>query len=547
MQILIAEDDRISRQALEALVRKWGYAPVCVEDGLAAWDVLRAKNAPQLAILDWNMPGMTGLDVCRNARRNLGGSYSYLIMLTARDRKQDIAEGIEAGADDYIIKPFDAKELRARLRAAGRILDLQQELLGVQGSLRASQAELSAIFTSAPTAIFVVDSNLQVRNANPAATELANRPLSEMIGRKPGEAMGCEHASRLGCGRATACEMCQLRSIVRDLVSNGCPHHRGEASLLRKSGHRLKQFHFHVTSAPLRVGSDEMVLLCLEDVTERKAAERELEILNETLESQVQDRTAKVQQLLKQKDQFVNQLGHDLKTPLTPLVALLPMLSKRVEDERSREILNVAMDNVRYMRKLVEKTLSLARLNSSAVQFDMEPVDLLVETRNIVASMGPILSENQLHVENNITDRIVVRADRVHLREVFHNIISNATKYTPPGGKITLTATVGDDAKAYIAITDTGCGMNPDQLDRVFLEFHKADESRHDRSSIGLGLSICQCIVQRHGGKIWATSPGIEEGSTLTFSLPLAGKEVTVCTESDKPNQTGQCQPAREE
>jgi signal transduction histidine kinase len=172
------------------------------------------------------------------------------------------------------------------------------------------------------------------------------------------------------------------------------------------------------------------------------------------------------------------------------------------------------------MRRLVEKTLSLARLNSSAVQFDMEPIDLLTESRNIVASMGPILAENQLHVENNIAKPTVVLADQIHLREVFHNIISNATKHTPPGGTISISAFVGEQGMIHVAITDTGCGMNADQLDRIFLEFHKADESRHDRGSTGLGLSICQCIIRRHGGRIWATSPGIEEGTTITFTLP---------------------------
>jgi signal transduction histidine kinase/DNA-binding response OmpR family regulator len=535
MRVLIAEDDPTSRHALRALLGKWGYEVTTVEDGIAAWEALRKKGAPQLAIIDWCMPGMSGVEVCRRVREDLTSDYTYLMMLTARDRKSDIAEGIEAGADDYVVKPFDAKELRARLKAAARILDLQNELLDVQTSLRSSQAELSAIFTSAPTAMFVVDSHMLVRNANPAATALANRSLAEMIGKRPGDAIGCEHARTVGCGNASACEMCQLRSILRDMVSQGSAHHRGEATLLRAECQRLRQYHFHVTSAPLRVAREEMALICLEDISERKAAERELEILNETLESQVQDRTAKVQQLLKQKDQFVNQLGHDLKTPLTPLVALLPMLSKRTQDEKSREILNVAMDNVRYMRKLVEKTLSLARLNSSAVHFDIDDVDLLVESRNIVAAMGPIISENQLSVQNNITEPTAVRADIVHLREVFHNIISNATKHTPPGGSITLAAQKQDDGFVHVSITDTGSGMTAEQLDRVFLEFYKADESRHDRGSIGLGLSICQCIVKRHGGEIWASSPGIEEGTTITFSLPGPDAAPSPASEAQTP------------
>ena len=137
MRVLIAEDDPVSRHMLEAFLTKWGYEVVVAGDGHEAWQVLQQDGAPKLAILDWMMPGMEGVQVCRRLRERADYPYVYVLMLTSRDRKRDLVEGIEAGADNYLIKPFDAHELRAHLHAGKRILDLQQELISARDALRA--------------------------------------------------------------------------------------------------------------------------------------------------------------------------------------------------------------------------------------------------------------------------------------------------------------------------------------------------------------------------------------------------------------------------
>jgi len=129
MRILIAEDDPVSRRILQAKLVKWGYETVVASDGNEAWQILESADAPQLAILNWMMPGMEGVEVCRKLRQKAMKTYSYIIILTALDREEDIVIGMEAGADDYLTKPFRANELRARIRAGRRILDMQNELL----------------------------------------------------------------------------------------------------------------------------------------------------------------------------------------------------------------------------------------------------------------------------------------------------------------------------------------------------------------------------------------------------------------------------------
>ncbi len=128
MRILVAEDQSVSRHILVANLRKWGYDVTAVEDGTQAWKALQAKEAPPLVILDWLMPGMDGIEICRQIRKSLETRPIYLILLTARRGQADKIHGLQAGADDYITKPFDREELRARVQVGIRVLELQGAL-----------------------------------------------------------------------------------------------------------------------------------------------------------------------------------------------------------------------------------------------------------------------------------------------------------------------------------------------------------------------------------------------------------------------------------
>ena len=130
MKILIAEDDTVSRKMLESILSKWGYEVLAVGSGSEAWDILNSETSPQIAILDWIMPGMDGVEVCSKIRQRESGidRYTYTILLTAKTEKKDLIMGMESGADDYILKPFDPHELGVRIRAGQRIIELQNQL-----------------------------------------------------------------------------------------------------------------------------------------------------------------------------------------------------------------------------------------------------------------------------------------------------------------------------------------------------------------------------------------------------------------------------------
>ncbi len=147
-KVVIAEDDPVSREILTSLLGKWGFHVIAAVDGREAMETLRAQTEPVLAILDWMMPGMEGPEICRRLREV--NKSVYILLLTARAGKERVVEGLRAGADDYLAKPFDKDELRARLSVGARILDLQMALTARVEELEAAQAEVRELKLQIP-------------------------------------------------------------------------------------------------------------------------------------------------------------------------------------------------------------------------------------------------------------------------------------------------------------------------------------------------------------------------------------------------------------
>ena len=165
MHILIAEDDPTSRRMLEALLRRWGYEVEIVTTGTEAYQRLQAPNAPSLAILDWEMPGMNGVAVCHGLRARQKPAPLYLLLLTARQARADLIRALDAGADDYLTKPFEPAELQARLAAGRRILELlqeQQARMRLQGVLEMAGAVCHEL--SQPMQVLSVVADLLLRD-----------------------------------------------------------------------------------------------------------------------------------------------------------------------------------------------------------------------------------------------------------------------------------------------------------------------------------------------------------------------------------------------
>lgn len=203
-QILVADDSPVFRGMLKNMLLGWGHAVITVSDGQQAWDLLRQENGPRLALLDWMMPGMEGAEVCRQVRAGVRDRYVYLILLSVRDGLDDVVTGIESGADDYMVKPFEVEELHARLRAGRRVLALQEELVRAREALReqATRDGLTGLWNR--TAIFDILQNelsRSGRSGEPLIVLMADldgfKPVNDQFGHMAGDVVLRQVAARM--------------------------------------------------------------------------------------------------------------------------------------------------------------------------------------------------------------------------------------------------------------------------------------------------------------------------------------------------------------
>ena len=154
MKLLIAEDDAISQIMLKAMVVKAGYDPVLTCDGVSAYQMLSKPDAPKLAILDWMMPGMDGVEVCRKIREINTSDPPYLILLTSRDNREDIVKGLQSGANDYVVKPYDVEELQMRIGVGRKVVDLQASLALRIAELQSALAQIRTLHGILPICMY---------------------------------------------------------------------------------------------------------------------------------------------------------------------------------------------------------------------------------------------------------------------------------------------------------------------------------------------------------------------------------------------------------
>ena len=255
MKVLIADDSALVRRLLVQMVSAWGYEADACADGVEAWDRLQEKDAPVLAIVDWVMPRLSGVDLCRRIRQQRREPYIYIIVLTANDRKEGVIEAFSAGADDYLQKPPDEKELEARLRAGRRIIELNAELVEAREALRAQATHdaLTGLWNRGAIFDFLRhEFDRAWREKGSLAVLLADidhfKGVNDTLGHAAGDAALCEVARRLssvtrpydavgryggeeflvvlpGCGRRAALKRAdQLRLAIGSTPMEFCGH-----------------------------------------------------------------------------------------------------------------------------------------------------------------------------------------------------------------------------------------------------------------------------------------------------------------------------------
>ena len=389
----------------------------------------------------------------------------------------------------------------------------------VEKALRESEQKFKQLYERAPTPYYTLSPDGVITDVNQKWCKIFGYSKLEVIGKSIFDFIIKEERER---------EISSFNNMLRLKKLYTVGHER---MYVTKDG-KEKTF---VTYNFIFYNNDHQVLsiqTTMEDNTDKLNMEKQfkesnklLKIVNRELERKIQDRTNQIQELLKQKDELITRLGHDLKTPITILMNIIPLIDEEIDNPTAKKDCNTAIRNLIYIKNLVKEILKISELTSPTLVLEKKEM-LLNELINEILNDNQILFHvKNITVKNFINTPIIINGDKIKLKEVLYNLINNAIKFTPEDGDIVLRSYENKET-ITVSITDNGLGMNKEQIRNIFNYFYKIDKSRHNLEGSGLGLSICKRIIEKHDGEIWAESEGEQKGSTFFFKIPKINKVI---------------------
>jgi PAS domain S-box-containing protein len=505
--ILVADDNADMRDYLTRLLRR-RWSVEAVADGKLALEAI-GRRRPDLVLTDIMMPNLDGFQLLRALRSDERRSAIPVIMLSARAGEEARIEGVQAGADDYLVKPFSARELVARIHAQLRLAHAAREraelLVREQEARREAELQkrhLYSLFMQAPMAIAVLRGrDYVVELANPTACSIWGRRHADVIDRPLFEALP-EIRDQV------------FLDLLNRVYETGVPHVGSETPtrLDRRGDGSRETMYLSFVYTPLRNARDEIdgILVIASDVTDQVTARTEMSRLREAAE------TAN-----RAKDEFLAMLGHELRNPLAPILTALQLLKLRGVDAAERERVIIERQ-VRHLVSLVDDLLDVSRITRGKIALKHEPVEAADAVARAIETASPLLEQQRHELIVGVPRGLVVTGDAGRLAQVMANLLTNAAKYTEPGGAITVTGRAeGEDV--VLCVRDTGIGIEPEMLPRIFDLFVQERQTlERSRGGLGLGLAIVRNLVVLHGGSVTAHSAGKGQGSEFTIRLRRA-------------------------
>lgn len=389
-------------------------------------------------------------------------------------------------------------ELVDTMTAVGNQIAQFMERRRAEEALRESEERYRTVAETASDAIFIIDQKSTIVFANRTAEDVFGYPVDELVGISMMQLM--PDAFRLMHERAMSR---YIETGVRTIDWSGM-----ELPGLHRDGHQVP---LEISFGEFVKNDEHFFTGIVRDITDRKNSERELQLAMERAEA-----------ANAAKDQFLAVLSHELRTPLTPVLTLVQFL-ETVESppEDIGEMFTMIRRNIELEARLIDDLLDLTRITRGKLHLDLERVD----THALMCNVIDICREEIMGKGHELTLSLdaaehVVRADPARLQQVYWNLIQNAVKFTPIGGRITVTSSNPQSDIVEIKVEDSGIGLEPEQLERVFNAFEQGEQSISRRfGGLGLGLSISRSIVDMHGGTIVASSDGPNRGSTFAVSM----------------------------
>jgi len=475
-RILLVEDDEIDQLAFKRLIKSQNLPyDYTIATSVAETRQILTNGQPfDVIILDYHLGDGTAFDLLET----LTTINTPLIFATGTGDEEIAVKALKSGAYDYLIKDPHRNYLK--------VLDAT-----IENALRRQQTDqqlrmLSMAVMSTTDSVFITDMSGQIIFVNKAFNQTYGYTADEIIGRSPDilytQRAGIDHTSQ-------------------DLL---IPMEASEFYHKRKDG---AQFPVSVSCSIVKDehGQGTAIVAVARDISESKRVEQELRDLNAS------------------KDKFFSIISHDLRSPFTHILGYSEVLSDEVDSlevEQIKSFAKIIYRATKQLSNLLENLLHWSGVQTGRLERNPQQLDLAkIVTHNITLLQGNATHKN-IQLSDNIPDAIAIYADKNTTNSVMQNLISNAIKFTPSGGKVTVTATP-QKKHVEIAVSDTGVGMSQQAISKLFrIDTHHSTLGTDEEKGSGLGLILCKEFVEQNNGKIWVESePG--QGTTFRFTLPM--------------------------
>lgn len=554
VNILLVDDETRNLDVLESSLLDEDYR--LVRASTAEQALLALIDGEFAAIvLDVRMPEMSGFELANMVKERKRTQHIPIIFLTAYFQEdKDVLEGYGAGAVDYLTKPINPQILKSKIAVFADLFrktralaltnaTLEQEIgqrQKAEAALRDSNNELEARVEQRTAALQRANEELLAREAALGAREAQLRLVTDHAPVFIAQ-FDREHRFKFvnrTYARRFDLEPWQLVGKHFTEIMGEAPYvairHHIEAAL---EGHRV-EFEAEIPYAslgprwvfvihePERAPDGRVVGLVavITDITERKRVEHDVIL--------ARDRALAASRA---KDDFVARLSHELRTPLNPVLLIAsdgatnPSFSPEVRTSFRR-----IAENVELEARLIDDLLDLTRVTKGKLTLELRPFDFQAAIHDAVGMVGASVAQKRIVLDLRLPpEQCLVVGDDVRLRQVFWNVLSNAVKFTPAGGVVTVEAQRHPaNGHLTVRVSDTGIGMTTQELEHVFEAFSQGDHANHGGAhrfgGLGLGLAISRMLVEFHGGSIRAESPGRHAGATFWIELPLPAAETTL-------------------
>jgi PAS domain S-box-containing protein len=508
--ILNVDDNDGARYAKTRILRSAGFEVVEASNGTDAIATVN-RGGISLVLLDVKLPDINGIEVCRRIKADPDSALVLVLQTSAAlTGRADKIRGLEGGADNYLAAPIEADELIANVNALLRMRQTQSALRDSEARFRQLTDNIEDVFW-----MFSLPARA-LEYVSPAYASIWGRSV-DSLEREPGSWLDAVHP--------------EDRAYVNGLWSGvqDHPHYEAEFRVVLGDGSLrwLRDRMFPVHDARDQVYR---VARVTSDITRRKEMESLL-------------RAADIN-----KNEFLATLAHELRNPLSPIRNAAALLGAPGAGgaERQAHAREVIMRQVDHLAHLVDDLLDVARISEGKIALRKEEVDLGSVIAQAIETAGPLIAMRHHHLEVVQPERQVwIAGDPVRLAQSMGNLLHNAAKFTPTGGRIGVEVKLDGD-KVRIAVQDNGIGIAADNLPRIFGMFAQAAVPP-DRApeGLGIGLSLVSRLLEMHGGRLTATSPGIGMGSTFTVELPVLRTGAPAATGENGKPASGQAGEAR--